>query len=87
MRTTIDIPDKLIKQVKMKAIEEGLSLKEFFIKALHKELHSDMQESSKSPWKELQGLGVSNQLNASESGFEDYQGPDLYSGIQVNEPS
>lgn len=28
MRTTVDIPDELMKKAKMKAIEKGLSLKE-----------------------------------------------------------
>jgi len=84
MRTTIDLPDGLFKQAKMKALEEGLTLKEFFIKALNKELRQDSDENY-SPWKELNGKGISATLDASESGFTEYEGPDIFPGMQVNE--
>lgn len=84
MRTTIELPDGLFKQAKMKALEEGLTLKAFFIKALNKELRQD-SDVNHSPWKELNGKGISATLDASESGFAEYEGPDIFPGMQVNE--
>jgi hypothetical protein len=34
MRTTIELPDELMTRAKVKAAQEGISLKEFFISAL-----------------------------------------------------
>ena len=85
MRTTIDIPDELMKKAKMKAIEEGISLKELFTGMLEKEL-SDTPPSQKAPWKELEGMGSASNLSPEESGFEGYSGPDWNTGISVNEP-
>ena len=38
MRTTIDLPDELMKKAKIRAIEEGISLKAFFTRCLENEL-------------------------------------------------
>ena len=38
MRTTIDIPDELFRQVKSRAAIQGVKLKEFFTQALHDSL-------------------------------------------------
>lgn len=86
MRTTIDIPDSLMKMAKMKAIEKGISLKQYFTQILEK----DLQESSSNksaPWKELQGMGSAKNLNPDDSGFEGYSGPDWNHSVQVNEPN
>lgn len=34
MRTTVDLPDDLMKRAKIRAVEEGISLKDLFIRAL-----------------------------------------------------
>lgn len=44
MRTTIDLPDKLMKKVKIVAIEEGITLKELFTRTLEKELSEGMPD-------------------------------------------
>jgi hypothetical protein len=85
MRTTIDIPDNLLKKAKKKAIDEGTSLKNIFIRCLEKELDEQSSDTS-APWKTLKGKGSANKLKAADSGFEGYSGPDWNSGIQVNEP-
>lgn len=41
MRTTIDIPDALYKQSKIKAIEQGSTLKDFILRALQHELSAE----------------------------------------------
>ncbi|MEX0905141.1 MAG: hypothetical protein WD028_05445 [Balneolaceae bacterium] len=87
MRTTINIPDHLMKKAKMKAVEEGISLKELFTRSLEKELSKHAPVSGESPWKELRGRGSSKELSATDSGFEGYSGPDWNHAIQVNEPS
>ncbi len=86
MRTTIDIPDSLMKKAKKQAIEEGITLKEFFTRTLENELSSDKQ-LTKAPWEKLRGTGTSSRLDAEDSGFEGYSGPDWNHAIQVNEPN
>lgn len=86
MRTTIDIPDDLMKKAKKKAIEEGITLKELFTKTLEKELATSTG-SGNTPWKKLMGTGSANQLSPQDSGFEGYSGPDWNHSIQVNEPN
>ena len=38
MKTTIDIPEPLYKQVKIRAVERGQTLKQVVLDALHREL-------------------------------------------------
>lgn len=85
MRTTVDIPDTLMKKAKIKAVEEGISLKQLLIRSLKKELGSS-EYSSNAPWKELQGSGTAGDLSAEDSGFEGYSGPDWNHALQTNEP-
>ncbi len=87
MRTTIDIPDHIMKKAKIKAIEEGVTLKEYLIKCLEKELASGSSEELEAPWKILRGKGSASGLSASESGFQGYSGPDWNHSMQVNDPS
>lgn len=85
MRTTIDIPDSLMKEAKKKAIEEGITLKQLFTRTLEKELSGGVP-AQKAPWKELHGMGSTKNLQPQDSGFEDYSGPDWNHAVQVNEP-
>jgi len=86
MRTTIDLPDHIMKKAKIKAIEEGITLKEFFIKALEKEMQPATISSSTPPWKQLIGKGSATELTPECSGFSDYSGPDWHTDIHLNEP-
>ncbi len=86
MRTTIDLPDKLMKEAKKKAIEEGITLKELFTRTLEKEL-SGSATGQKAPWKKLHGKGSAEALLPDDSGFEGYSGPDWNHAMQVNDPS
>jgi hypothetical protein len=89
MRTTIELPDHIMKKAKIKAVEEGISLKEFFIRSLEKELQGSGTPgpgAGKAPWKQLIGQGSAEGLSPEESGFEDYSGPDWHSDIRLNEP-
>jgi hypothetical protein len=38
MRTTVEIPDELFLQIKLRAIEERVTLKEFLVRAAEREL-------------------------------------------------
>jgi hypothetical protein len=38
MRTTIDIPDQLFKKMKTRAIEEEVTMKDYLLKIIHREL-------------------------------------------------
>ncbi|MCH8487340.1 MAG: hypothetical protein LAT75_10790 [Candidatus Cyclonatronum sp.] len=88
MRTTIDIPEAMLKQAKIKAVEEGITMKELFIKALSRELdEGGPLPAGPKPWEKLRGTGSTAGLQAEETGFEGYAGPDLLSGIAVNDPS
>lgn len=86
MRTTIDIPDSLMKKAKIKAVQEGVTLKKFLIHCLEKELSEPHPGHQEAPWKSLRGKGSTGNLSPGESGFEGYSGPDWHHGIQINEP-
>ena len=86
MRTTIDLPDALMKEAKKKAIEEGISLKQLFTRSLEKELKPKNMATENAPWKKLKGSGSASSLSPEDSGFEDYAGPDWNHSISVNEP-
>lgn len=88
MRTTIDLPDEILKKAKMKAIQENITLKELFIRSLENEFDTSeaTPKISKAPWKKLQGKGSASNLSPTDSGFEGYSGPDWNHSIQVNEP-
>jgi hypothetical protein len=86
MRTTINIPDHLFKKAKIKAIEEGISLKELFTRSLENELSETNPSSQSAPWKALKGMGSAKKLTPDDSGFEGYTGPDWNHSVQVNEP-
>ena len=85
MRTTIDIPAPLLKKAKIKAVEKGISLKEFFTGLLEKELQSDQPNQHPAPWKTLQGKGSAASLHPTDTPFDDYYGPDWNQAIRVNE--
>lgn len=70
MRTSVDIPDDLMKKAKIKAIEEEISLKELIIRGLKKEL-GDLPEEKENPWKDLRGRGSAIGLRPNDSGFKD----------------
>lgn len=70
MRTSIDLPDDLMKKAKIKAVEEGISFKELVIRCLRNELDMDEPESE-APWKDLKGKGSASGLSARDSGFKD----------------
>ena len=85
MRTTIDLPDKLMKKAKKMAIEEGITLKELFTRTLEKELAGGVPTQN-APWKQLHGKGSAVALKPEDSGFEGYSGPDWNHAVQANEP-
>src|SRR5690625_6710821 len=87
MRTTLDIPDNVLKQAKIKAAEEGISLKELFTRSLVNELGKDKTAVQDAPWKTLKGSGSAKDLSPSDSPFEDYSGPDWNHATQVKERS
>ena len=52
MKTTIDIPESLYKKVKILAIERGLTLKQFVLTSLEKELTAPTPQTTvpTTPW-------------------------------------
>ena len=75
MRTTIELPDELMKKAKKRAVDEGITLKELFTRSLQHEL-SDSDTGSTAPWEKLRGSGKADSLAPEDSGFEGYTGPD-----------
>ncbi len=75
-----------MKKAKLKAVQEGISLKELFTRSLEKELSEAGATSSTAPWKQLHGKGSAENLTPEESGFEGYTGPDWNHDIRLNEP-
>lgn len=77
MRTTINVPDDLLKQAKIKAVEEGISLKQLFIRSLERELseQADQPKEKKMEVRDLLKRGSEANLSATRSGFEGYHGP------------
>ena len=69
MRTSVDFPDDLMKKAKIKAVEEGISLKDLLIRALKKELNFRAEETG-TPWKDLKGKGSAKSLSPDKSGFD-----------------
>jgi hypothetical protein len=55
MRTTLDLPDELFKKAKLKAVNEGVSLKVIFTRALEKEVttHTEVMAERKRRAKRL----------------------------------
>lgn len=89
MRTTIDLPDSILKKAKMKAVKENITLKELFIRSLENELESQegVSEISKAPWKKLRGKGSASDLSPIDSGFEGYSEPDWNHSVTANKPN
>ena len=49
MKTTIDIPESLYKKTKIRAVEEGRTLKQIVLRALERELKSAENDSTDQP--------------------------------------
>ncbi len=49
MRTTIELPDELLKQVKSQAALSGLSIKEFFTQAVEEKLAAPKKKVRRPP--------------------------------------
>ena len=45
MRTTLDIPDQLFKKAKLKAVHEGMALKDIVTRALERDLASSVSDT------------------------------------------
>lgn len=90
MRTTVDISDELLKKAKVKAIEEGITLKELFTRCLEKELSESQVKNNKMPWKELKGTVNLSNYKPEDSAFYEAFGEDWMPESeffeQVNEP-
>ena len=85
MRTTIDIPTPLMKQAKIKAAKDGITLKELFIKGLKKEVIENKTLDSL-PWKALHGSVKTINFNPEDSAFDEYYEPEQEFFFQVNDP-
>ena len=86
MRTTIDIPNDLMKKAKIKAAEEGITLKELFIKSLKSEVEVNAQKHAEK-LKKLRSLGNADKLNPEDSGFDPDFEPESEFFFYVNEPT
>ena len=84
MRTTINIPDDLLKKAKIKAVQEGITLKQFFVRCLEQEVGqmSIRIENTANPPNEerkpafRRGLSGESkiQIDPRSSGFETFKG-------------
>ena len=46
MRTTFDIPDAVFKKAKLKAVNEGVTLKQVFVRALEREVADTVKDAA-----------------------------------------
>jgi len=46
MRTTVDIPDELFRDLKLKSAREGVTLKQLIVKALESQIHDSSGRKS-----------------------------------------
>lgn len=86
MRTTVDIPDDLMKKAKVKAIEEGISFKELFTRSLEKELTASEVKENEMPWKALKGSVDLKEYEPGDSAFDEDWMPESEFFGSVNEP-
>lgn len=47
MKTTLDLPDALLRQVKAQAALQGTSMRDFFVRAIEERLHAKRQQPGK----------------------------------------
>jgi hypothetical protein len=72
MKTTIELPDELFKSAKLKALEDGITLKELFIDALTQKIQSPVKlQSNDMPWKSLKGTATVVPHLEHVSGFDE----------------
>ena len=81
MRTTIELPDEILKKAKIRAVEEGISLKQLFTRALERELGGGSPpKPAESPKPKVDNsfrsslkTGKMGGLNAAKSGFSTFK--------------
>ena len=81
MRTTIELPDEILKKAKIKAVQEGISLKQLFTRDLEKELDPEPESKLVVPLKPKVDnsfrsslkTGKTGSLKASKSSFSTFK--------------
>lgn len=79
MRTTIELEDEILKKAKIRAVEEGISLKQLFTRALERELGLRDQEPIKptvkvdTSFRSSLKSGSTGKLNSPKSGFSAFK--------------
>ena len=58
MRTTLDLPDELFREVKATAAREGLLMKQFIARALQEKLAAAAKTPDPKPWMKLAGCAA-----------------------------
>lgn len=85
MRTTVNIPDELMKKAKVKAIEEGITFKDLVIKSLSNELKTSQTKENEMPWKALKGTVDTKDLEPGDKAFDENWEPESEFFFYVNE--
>lgn len=68
MRTTIELPDEILKKAKIRAVEEGVSLKQLFTRALERELGIGSKSEPAEPPKPKVDTSFRNSLKTGNLG-------------------
>lgn len=68
MKTTLELPEEIFRQVKAHASAEGMSLKSFVTEALEMKLRS-LSSAGKKPW--MNHFGALRHLGAERKGIEE----------------
>ena len=58
MVTTLDLPEDVVERTTLKAAREGVTLKEFVVRALEQNLESPEWTRGVKPWEALRGSGT-----------------------------
>lgn len=77
MRTTIDIPEKIFRQAKKVAAEQGISLREVVVRALEAQLEQPRRKRYKFDWRPVKGgLPIPEEVWESRTKLYEYFGWD-----------
>jgi hypothetical protein len=72
MKTTVEVPDKLYRQIKSRAASQGQTIKAFFLDALRDKLAKESNSNGKkSGWRAVFGKAKKEDVDAVQSAIDE----------------